>query len=232
MNKTFTFFTVLYFISQPAFAQFTKGQKLVGGNISFATNSGSYTPNFDNRNVYHNSTTVIGVNPSIAKFSSATTLYGLGIVYYFNHYFNKEEAPDNGNSFKDNSHSGGINIFFQRFIPLGKNFFFTIFSGGTALYTYEKRADFVSKATSKIKGYSIAANLAPGLSYKINKRFLFDAFLNNLLYAGYQHSTTTLNYPQPHETKTRNNSFVLLTSLSNTNVGNIGLGFRWLLKNK
>lgn len=233
MIRIFTFLIILYLTPLFSNAQFEGGQKLIGGSLSFSTSAGNTTQAaFDNRSVLHNSSTGISINPSIAKFVKPATLCGIGIVYNYSRYFIKEESPDNGNSFKNIQHSAGINTFSQRFISLGKDFFFTIQTSAAALYSYSNQADFVSKATSKITGYSITFALTPGISYKISRRFLFDAFLSNLLFAGYQHSTTTTNYPVPKETKTHNNSVNISTSLSNTNVGNVGLGFRWILKRK
>jgi len=135
MNKIFTFLNILYLI--PAFceAQFLKNQKLIGGYISFSTNSGNSTGNvFDNRNVYHISNTGIGINPSIAKFINPKRLVGLGIVYNYSRYFTEEEMPDNGNKYEDKQQSGGVNIFSQQFIPLINNFFLTVHAGGIVLY--------------------------------------------------------------------------------------------------
>lgn len=232
MKKIFTLLSLLYLIPALSHAQFTTGQKLIGGNVSLSTNSGNATQTFDNRNVYYSSNTGVIINPSIAKFISPTKLLGIGIVYNYSNYSIKEEAPDNGNSYKNITHSGGINIFSQRFIPLKNNFFFTIQTGATALYSFSKQSDFKSQAMTKTNVYGISASLAPGLSYRINNRFLFDAFLSNILSVGYQHSSTITNYPLPNETKTYSNSFNISTSFSNANLGNVGLGFRWLLKRK
>lgn len=233
MSRIFTLLTIVYLIPAFSDAQFADGQKLIGGNLLFSTNSGTSTPGaFDNRNVYHNSGTFAGINPSIAKFRTSKVLYGIGIIYNYSTYFIEEELPDNGNNYKNRSHLVGLNIFSQRFVSLRNNFFFTIHTGGSGLYSFSKQADFISKATSTVKGYSINAALAPGISYKISNRFLFDAFLSIFLYAGFQHSVTTSNYPLPREAKTHNNSFNISTSFSNTALGNIGLGFRWLLKRK
>lgn len=226
------FILLFFFIPYLCNAQLIKGQKLIGGNFSFSTNSGNSTQAFDNRSVYHNSGTGIGINPSIAKFINSTTLRGIGLVYNYNNYIIKEEEPNNGNSFKNIAHSEGINIFSQRFISLGNNFFFTIQASATGLYSYGKQSDFMTKAMTKAKVYSITAAMAPGLSYKINRRLLFDALLTNILSAGYQHTTAVTNYPLPKETKTHNNTFNISSSLSNTTLGNIGVGFRWLLKSK
>ena len=82
MKKTFTLFTVLYFISQGSIGQFTKGQKLIGGNVSFSTNSGNMDPNtFNNNNINHTSNTGIGINISASRFVDAKTLWGIGLMY-------------------------------------------------------------------------------------------------------------------------------------------------------
>lgn len=220
MYKIFALLTIVYFIPALSFAQFATGQKLIGGNLSFSTSSGNSTPSlFDNRNIYRNHNTGIVINPSIARFFKPAVLHGIGVIYNYNHYSIKEELPGNGNNFSNKAYSVGLNIFSQRFISLGNNFFFTVLTGGTPSYSSGKQYDVMSKATARVKGYSINIALTPGLSYKINNRFLFDAFLSNLFYAGYQHSITTSNYPVARETKTYNNSFYITSSLSNTALG-------------
>jgi hypothetical protein len=232
MKKIFTYLSITYLIPLVTNAQFERGQKLIGGNVSVASVSGNSTQAFDNRSTYHVSNTGALINPSISKFYKPTLLRGVGLIYSYGNYLNKEELPDNGNGYKYYSHSAGINIFSQRFIPLGNNFFFTFQISGTFLYSFAKQSDFITKAFTKSNGYSLTAGLAPGISYKINNRFLFDAFLSNLLSAGYSHSNAVTNYPLPRETKTHSNGFNIQSSLSSTTLGNIGVGFRWLLKRR
>lgn len=234
MKKIFTLLSILYLIPGWSEAQFETGQQLLGGNLLFSTSSGNSTPMFDNRYIYHNSATGVGINPSIATFRSPSSLRGAGLIYNYNNSTNysKEDPSDTRNGYKNLVHSAGITIFSQRFIPLSSNLFFTIHKSVTALYSVGKQSDIATKGTAKSKGYGISVSLAPGISYKINSRFLFDAYLSNLLSAGYTHTTTTTNYPLPKETKTRSNSFNVSSSLSNTSLGNVGLGFRWLLRRK
>ena len=233
MRKTFSLFTLAFLTSLSLSAQFTQGQKLIGGSVSFSTVSGDFAQNsFNNNSINRTSNTGLGINISAAKFISPKTTWGVGLLYSYTRYIVDQEVPAQGNNFKYALHSGGVNVFSQRFITLGNNFFFTILGGGTVSYNYNRQADLVSKATSKTKGYSVDAALTPGLTYKINNRFLFDAFLNNFISASFQHVEGKSNYPLPQEAKTHSNGFYITTSLSNTSLGNVGLGFRWLLKRR
>lgn len=213
------------------YAQFATGQKVIGGNVSFSTCSSNSTQIFDNR-IYHNSGTSIGINPSIGKFYTPTSLRGIGIIYNYNNNnnYSTEDTTANRNGYKNFLNSAGLNIFSQHFISLSSNLFFTIQTSALALYSFCKLSDLITTTTTKNKAYGISAALAPGISYKLNSRILFDAYFSNLLSVGYTYSTTVTNYPLPKETKTHGNSFNISSSLSNTNLGNIGLGFRWLLK--
>jgi len=232
MKKIFTYLSPLYLLPFIGDAQFETGQKVIGGSLSAASSSGNATPSFDNRSIYHTTNTGITVSPSIAKFYKPTLLRGIGFIYGYGNYTYKEEAPDYGNGYKSISHNIGINAFSQRFISLGNSFFFTLQTSGTALFTIYKQNDFLSKATAKGRSYLVSAALAPGVSYKINNRFLFDAFLSSFLSASYAHTSTTLNYPLPRETKTHSDGFSIASSLSDNAIGNIAVGFRWLLKRK
>lgn len=221
----------MYLIPLLSDAQFETGQKVIGGNISFSTNSSNSTQVYDTRN-YHSDGISAVINLSIAKFYSPVSLRGAGIFYMYNNSksYSLEDSSNNRNGYKNLQHSIGINLFSQHFIPISTRLFFTIQTSITAMYGFGKQSDITNVSTVKNKGYGISAALAPGVSYKINKRFLFDAYLSNLLSAGYGHSTTTTVYPLAKETKTRSDNFNISTSLSNTNLGGIGFGFRWLLK--
>lgn len=230
MKKIFTLASIIYLIPALSHAQFETGQKLIGGNVSFSTNSGNFPNGFDNRYSYYSSITNIAINPSVATFYKPTALRGAGIIYAYSRYTSKFDTAYNYiYNAKYITQSAGINLFWQRFIPLGNNFYFTIYTGGSILYNFGKQSEPTNNATIKNSGYSISAGVSPGISYKINNRFLFDASLANILSAGFQHSNTTNNYPLPQTIKTHYNSFNLSSSLSNTSLGNISLGFRWLL---
>jgi hypothetical protein len=95
---------------------------------------------------------------------------------------------------------------------------------GSQLYTLNNVEN-----EGKSRGYGMGVSLAPGLSYKLTTRFLVDAYLSNFIFIVYSHSKTTYSSPTSRPSSTQN-SFNLLSSLSNTNLGNVGIGFRWLIK--
>jgi len=147
-------------------------------------------------------------------------------------YNNNKTYP--GTAVSMYSHSIGVNVFSQRFFTLPQNLFFTINTGASAAFSFGKQTNtsvnFISRRKST--GYGISVSLAPGLSYRLTQRLLFDAYLSNLINISYFHTETNFKNTQTPDTKSTQNNFNLSSSLSNTTLGNVGLGFRWLLKTK
>ncbi len=229
MTKIYTLFFLSFLPVLFAAAQFDKGQKVLGGNIGFSTSNSKYY--YNNYEAY--TLTNVSASPSLGWFTKANQLFGIGLLYNYNRqktiFINPGTSIDTTTIY---SHSLGVSLFSQRFIRLANNFYFTITTAGSATYNFGKIAESNSgnETTTRTTGYGISANLAPGLSYRLSQRFLFEAYLSNLLYAGYSHSqykdgTASSSGDKPHV-----NSFILSSSLSNTSLGYVGLGFRWLLK--
>ncbi|MEJ7677645.1 MAG: hypothetical protein WKG06_07215 [Segetibacter sp.] len=228
MKKIYALFNFCFFITVFAQAQFEKGQKAVGGNIGFAAAksenvySSNYTSDYSN----------LSVSPSVGLFSRSNLLCGIGLLYVYNYQKNKNFM--NTDDSKTWNHSIGIDLFSQRFFTLAQKFFFTINTSGGLSYSFGKQISTTNniKSEAKSSGYGIGVNLAPGLSYRLTPRFLFDAYLSNLINISYSHNQTKGKNEAATDMKSSQNSFNLSSSLSNTSLGNVGLGFRWLLRRK
>ncbi len=214
--------TVALLLFQMGKTQFVTGQKVLGGNISF--NNAKIV---DNGNSVSTSwQTNFSFNPTFAKFSKANTLCGFGLNYG---YYRQKLKNTSGNDYSTSTNQIlGASVFSQRFFALSQKLFFTINTAAAASYAFgENRNTANTTYLGKTSGYAININLAPGLSYRLTNRWLFDASLSNLANIGYSHNVVKMtNTPQ----KNINNSFSIASSLSNTNLGNIGLGFRYLLQ--
>ena len=222
MQKKSTILVLLIVITSVANAQFTKGQKVLGGNGGFSVGK-SESSDFTNRQ------NTITINPSFAKFTKANQLCGIGLVYGYSQQ--KSVSPNYAQKSNIKNQNIGVNVFSQRFYNLAKNLYFTLNTSGSVSYLFGKTVIESSNTynESKSKGYAINVGLTPGFSYQLNNRWLFDAYLSNLVNVGFSHNqskSSTSNY------KTKSNNFGISSSLSNTNLGNIGLGFRYLIKSK
>lgn len=204
-------------------AQFTKGQVLLGGNVGFSTTKANNSGDFTTSNNGFN------INPSIAVFKKSNQLIGLGLSYNYSLQKNKSNANSNENG--SNSHTIGINAFAQRFYTLSNKFFFTVKGNAGIGYTTGKQYNYngIDRVEAKTNGYRIGLDFSPGISYTVTPRLLFDASLNSVLSLNYSHTKTDNPFPGMEYTRTQN-AFNIDSDLSNTSLGNIGIGFRWFLK--
>lgn len=225
MTKIYTL-SILFCLSVSfASAQFDIGQKVIGGNVGFSTTKSEnyYNPNSDNQ-------VNVSFSPSMAWFTKPNHLVGIGLMY--NYGWQKTGNNMNNDLSKSYNHSIGLNLFSQQFFTLAPKFYFTVTATGSLAYNFGKTTYEVSNNENARKGcgYNINLGLAPGLTYRLTQRLLFDAYLSNLLSVGYTHTQYKGSLSSTSDDKSYQNSFGVSYSLSNTSLGNIGLGFRWLLK--
>jgi hypothetical protein len=225
MIKIYTFLISCFATTVFTYGQFEKGQKVVGGNIGFSVvkneNPNSWNYSTDNSNV--------SINPSVSWFNKSNTLWGMGLLYGYSYQKNKI----NMTQVTDRTWRNviGINLFSQKFFTLSRNFFFTLKTSGGLGYTFGKQINTTNDidSESKSSGYSVSLSLSPGLSYRLTPRLLFDADLSNLLSIGYNYNETKGKGATSY-IRSFDKNFYLSSALSNTSLGNVGLGFRWLLK--
>ena len=169
------------------------------------------------------------VNPSVGKFKKPNLLAGLGFSYSYD--YQKTNNDNNDEISRTNTHSFGVNIYAQRFFTWQKNSFSPLMIMLLLVIVSEKF--FQRLAMRKTKRIQMdmapASILRPGLSYQLTNRLLFDAYLSNLISISYSHNQKKYADSSP-EHKSYENYFGLSSSLTNTNLGYVGLGFRWLLK--
>lgn len=224
MKKIYSIFSLFCLTAIFAEAQFEPGQKVIGGNIGFSAGKSEY-PNSYSYTSYSN----VSISPSISSFTKPNLLCGIGLSYAYNYTKTKNSLNE---EIRGQSNSIGINFFSQRFFTLTQNLFFTINTSASAYYSFGKQINTTNNIESEAKssGYGGNANFAPGLTCKLTQRLLFDAYLSNLISIGYSHNETKDNNIAPPNNKLFQNNFNLSSSLSNTSLGNVGLGFRWVLK--
>ena len=228
MIKIYSFLVLCLISATPAFCQFEKGQKILGGDIGFSSGK--------SQNVYSNNYTSaysnVSINPSFGWFSKADKLWGMGLSYGFNYQKNNSYMSTDISRIWRNTL--GINIFSRKFFTLTHNFFFTVNTNGGFGYAFGKQKNTTNsiETEGKTSGYGIAVSLTPGLSYRLTPRLLFDANLSNLINAGYSYNQTKGKDASGADVKTFDKGFSFSTALSNTSLGNVGLGFMWLLRKK
>ena len=221
-------FTLVFFCSLAAFAsaQFDKNQKIIGGGIGLSTGQ-TTNPNA----FYAKSKGVsLAVSPSFAKFTRPNQLCGIELSYRY--VMSKYESGMN--PYRENNHQISAGVFSQRFVSLPQNLFFTMMGSANVGYNFGTRIQSYTPINSKIemKGYSVTAGLAPGLSYRLTPRWLLSASLNNFISAGFDHSESKDLLAVGGPRKSTSNVLNLSSSLSGLSLGDVSLGFRYLLKKK
>lgn len=212
---------VALFVAGSMFAQFSAGQKLIGGQLSFS--STKYNPN--NQPAYEQRNNNFGISFSYGQFSSPTKVFGFGVQY--NYADSRITNP--GVETKSKSNSLGAYAELTKLQPLAKKLYLAFTGTGGVNYNYG-RNDNANGSYNDSKGYTLYVNGGMGLWYQLNRHFVLTGNVNNLLNISYTHATNqafaangTLNG------ESSSNSFALSTGLSNFTLNNFSIGVRYLL---
>jgi hypothetical protein len=223
MRKMMMLFVLFVLGSVAASAQFTKGQKVIGGSMALAGSNANYVPGSE----YKSQQLAWSFNPSFGWFSKTNRLCGISLLY--DHY--KQDYTNSNSTYLLSSSAIGIGAFSQRFYSLAGNLYFTVNNSASASYVFGKAREVSlgTERTSDNSGYRINLGIAPGISYQLSPRFLIDGYLSNLVNVSYTHLDYEGTITSSEGSKSDN--FSLSTSLGSNALSNLGVGFRWLLKN-
>lgn len=200
--------TILFSIAASSNAQLTKGKVLLGGSISYANSSDGGSNSFYS-------------NVQAGKFVKDNTVFGVGISYSTYKY---EVANTNPATY-------GLNIFYRKYKPIIKDlYFFAEVSGG---YSYSRVYYGIYRPGSD--GYRNVSNggsinLTPGISYSLWKHLQVELIMQNLAYVNYSSIKTIYTTSGPlAATPAKQNIFNAGVNLNSNFVGNLGIGFKFLL---
>lgn len=194
------------------------GQKMLGGNFSFGTS----------HNVNENRQSSVNFSPSFAVVKNKNTIYG-GFVL-FNFYGTKYDTLVYGGNFKRKDFDGGLGFFVQKLKWLNDKWFLYAEAGVQGGIGTRRSYDVEDASkTSKANIWNAGVYITPGISYRITERLLIDARFNNLLAVSYSQQKAKKNTLQ-NMGYSDYDYLSASTSLNNNTLGNIGIGFRWLLK--
>ncbi len=223
MTKFYLFSAVLLCTATTLFAQFNPGQKVLGGNVTFAANK---TGN-EQFPVPVTKYRYLVVNPSYGWFVKEDVLWSAGFSYNLNRQKIDRIAGVEKNTYQNFS----LNVARQKFIQAIPKLFVTITTAAAIFYGVNDREELNNVGTfnSKITTVGAVVNVGPGITYQLNSRFLLDAYFNNLVNIGYSHNFIKNATSGSSST---GGSFNFSSGLTGTNLGNIALGFRWLIPRK
>ncbi len=203
-------------------AQFTTGQKVIGGQLHFSNTNYEATnsPGAIEKNING------GVSLSLSRFTSPTLLRGIGVQYAYSdaRYNNTSTTYENKN------HVLGAFIELTKLQPLAKKVFLSFSGTGGINYSFTDRYQ-TNNTKTQMKGYGINLMGGMGIWYQLTNRFVLTGNVSNLFSVSYGHGKTT-SYLANNTTvvEGKNNSFSINTGLTNFSLGNIGFGVKYLLK--
>ncbi len=193
-----------------ASAQLQKGAVQLGGGISVGETK-------RNQANYNNDAWGVFLQPSLGFTVKDLVVAGIRGSYARNY-------NDYNNVNYDKQKTYGLGLFVRKYLPLGKNFFL-LGDGGIdySKYTSES-SNGVGYNTRKTRGVTVS--LFPGITYAINRRFLLELAMNNLLTLSYNkddqfnNSGVTTNYSSSRH---------LGLNINASTSGNLSVGFRIVL---
>jgi hypothetical protein len=210
MNRILLSLAFLLFIFT-ANAQFQKGNILLGGDLSYSTNTYS-APNTTDQ------TSNGGLfNISLGKAIKENTVVGVNLLFSTNtNSYQGDKTVSNGY---------GIGVFYRVYKNLGKDFYF--FAQGGAEYNgstnYTKDATGTKTDNSSTNGGSIY--LTPGISYKISKKIFIELSIPQIFTIGYSSNSTNLS----PGVSSKEDGFSAGINLNSNTLTSLGLGFRLVL---
>jgi hypothetical protein len=212
----FTCFAAL--IASSSNAQIGKNSVLFGGDLGLATGKISAS------NINDQKSNTGSISLSLGKAIKENTVVGFNVGYYGSKSTNMPYGADTA-SYKTNGYNVGV--FYRQYKTIVKDFYLfgqanAIYSNYTTKYNYKIYPDNNYKTTQNAGAVSIT----PGIAYKIFKKTFIELSLNNLVNLQYTHE----NRMQNTGYTIKSNNVSLSTAFSNNNtLGNVGLGFRFIL---
>lgn len=218
MKQTSLLVVIIAIFSFSSSGQVKKGSVLLGGQLS----CNSYKidrnmPQSDYKRHYGN------LSVSAGKAIKDNSVLGL----YVGYGTGKEENYSNGFTYF-NSRSSNYNagLFYRRYVKLARDFYFFGEAGGG--YSGDDRTDTEVLSGNKTKTNEVGGELfiTPGISYRVYRKLQIELQIPRIASLQYTSSKTTA--PTPADSY-KEEAFNFNTSLSNSLLSSVGVGFRFVL---
>ena len=214
-------YAILFFIlvSSLVNAQIKKNSYLLGGQLSYINENYSYD-NFTNQKreggtigislgKAFKENSVIGLNLNLSPLKESNLFTGNDTVTTrFNHY--------------------NIGAFFREYKKLAKDFYFFGQVDGAAIIANQTSTYKLAAGDVKYTQRGAFISVTPGISYQVFKKMQLEITIPNILYTQYLVSELNSHIPQTKNSKSQQFSFYSNLN-SNTSLGWLGVGFRFLL---
>jgi hypothetical protein len=169
-------------ITISSFAQITPGSYVLGGGLGFGY---SKTPNTTSES----QSTSFRISPGIGKFISEKHLIDGGVEYSFN----TRSLQSQSDYFQKNTtHFAGIRFGLTKYIPIIDQLYFTVGAHAIPSYSTTLSESTISGSATQNTTSTVQArlNIAPGLTYFINKKWMLYTYVGVLNY-GLKYNLTT-----------------------------------------
>lgn len=222
MTKTLSCIALLICLSSVANAQFSKGDILLGGTLSWGSNKNTYSHSpgeFENSNGYF--------NISLGKAIRENAVAGLNLTYQpstnsYNSVIGKVKLITTGYT---------IGVFYRLYKNLGKEFYLFGEAGAAYSGSSSRTEDSLGNKVSQGSSSGFQIYLYPGIAYKISKKFFLEVTIPQLFAASYSSSKTEpvpgVVVPDGYYGSSKNLNIGLY--LNSNFLSNLGIGFRLIL---
>ena len=222
MKKTLLTATLLltaYF----GFAQFQKGNKVLGFGLGFSTGK-SETQNNSFAPISKNNSFNGSVELGFSTKENRLHGFFAGAATGQN---KSESGPPTNNISKNQNQSFNAGYFTRMYKSLGKGFYVFGDLRGGYYYTENKNINTnFSNVENTLKIHTASVSAFPGIAYKWSNRFLLEVRTGDLISMGYSRS---INTNSSNNEKFVSNNFSFNSSLGLGFLQNIGIGARWII---
>ena len=205
---SFLFFTLIF--ASISKAQIQQGSTLIGGQLSFRTNTADFEENQS-----HTSNNAGTFHLQIGKAFRENSVSGISLGY--SAYKNTTKQSANETIRKGNTFYAGA--FHRMYKPLGSDFYF--FGALDAGYTFSNTTYLPEE--QKSKAHTVSAQLTPGLSYQVLKNAHLELLLPGLANITY-HSSRTVD-----QRNNKTSAFSFSSSLQHNPLESLAVGFSLFL---
>jgi hypothetical protein len=208
-TKILLSFAILFFAAITTEGQITEGKYLLGGAFNFYS---SDNPKNNSENV----------NIQFGKVIKENTV--VGVIGSLTGGTNNSSTE----KYKINRYSAGV--FYRKYKPLGKNFYFLQEIDASFQHSKEL-TNYFSNIPEYLHTESngVLISYIPGLSYAVSKKMQIELTMPNLASFSYTHVKTVNSQLPPTLLPQKANNFSGMINLNSNLINNFGLGFKFLL---
>ncbi|MDI9366136.1 MAG: hypothetical protein QM541_14360 [Flavobacterium sp.] len=204
-------FAALLIIGCNASAQFTKGEKVLNGNLSFSTSK------YNNVNQTTNS---LFIGAGLGWVKSDKKIVGVSLSYGYSSYNNTPTSSASSNS-------AFVGVYLQNIKNIKGNFFGILNTSLNSGYHKQIYEDINTSSSYSSNGFSVGANSSLGIGYRISKRFVANMTLTNLVSVQYAQDKRKND---GFNATSNASSFIISTGLTSLSLNNTAIGFSWVFQ--